>query len=267
MGKRGPRPRSRKEHLVEVSLFRSYADNWGLFFYLLRDGAPGYIGKTFGEQSQPTITVPLKQLLESGEVTVEIPMNPDQTIRGAVKPSRTSTEIIEPNVPSARLSAPQASALNPKAGWSGMEPTNPRPDLWKKLKNAPNFAEHKQTATETAEWWRTTLAFFVLGLSPSFHENVTDNLHLLASHDLFSAKRLRLYPHSGRPTSDNKRVEFFAKAMAGLSRGIAPATAIEKKPKGVHFPTSEERGKPFRNHVARKRFHLRATSNGPEINS
>ena len=46
---------------------------------------------------------------------------------------------------------------------------------------------------------------------------------------LYRATRLWNYPKDkGRPTSDNKRIEFFAKALAGLMLGISPATATKR---------------------------------------
>lgn len=61
-----------------------------------------------------------------------------------------------------------------------------------------------------------------------------DEFRLLASGALFEAKKLWLYPRTHRPKSDDKRIEFFAKA-AGLLHGMAPATALRKL-SGAHFP-------------------------------
>jgi hypothetical protein len=53
---------------------------------------------------------------------------------------------------------------------------------------------------------------------------------ILYSHaeDFLRAKRLPHCPKSNRPRSDTKRIEFFAKVLAGLKLGIAPATATKR---------------------------------------
>ncbi len=42
--------------------------------------------------------------------------------------------------------------------------------------------------------------------------------------ELFKARKLWNYPRTDRPTSDDKRIEFFAEALAGLMMEVSPAT-------------------------------------------
>ena len=46
--------------------------------------------------------------------------------------------------------------------------------------------------------------------------------------ELFKARKLWNYPYASRPTSDDKRIEFFAETLAGLMMEISPATATKK---------------------------------------
>ena len=47
--------------------------------------------------------------------------------------------------------------------------------------------------------------------------------------ELYRAKCLWTYPQAtDRAKSDDKRIEFFAKALAGLMLGISPATAMKR---------------------------------------
>jgi hypothetical protein len=48
------------------------------------------------------------------------------------------------------------------------------------------------------------------------------------AHDLLSAKWMPNYPRTERTRSDDKRILFYAKILAGLSLGIAPATAVKR---------------------------------------
>jgi len=47
------------------------------------------------------------------------------------------------------------------------------------------------------------------------------------------------YPRSPRPSSDEKRLDFFARGMAGVDVGISPLTAIDRLRKMKHTRTCE----------------------------
>jgi len=97
------------------------------------------------------------------------------------------------------------------------DPVFPRPHLWQQLKEASSAAEMKRVTVRIARWasryahprWRRDLREHAVGL--------------------FEAKQnLWTYPRSDRASSDNKRVEFFGKALAALILGISPATGTRK---------------------------------------
>ena len=97
------------------------------------------------------------------------------------------------------------------------QPIFARPDLWEKWKNADSPEEMEQIAAEIARWIR-----------PYTQARWRRELRLHAA-ELFRAKEdLWNYPRSDRPTSENRRVDFFAKAIAGLMLDISPATAMRK---------------------------------------
>ena len=45
---------------------------------------------------------------------------------------------------------------------------------------------------------------------------------------LVKAKRFPHYPKNPRPSSDDKRLIFFAKVLAGLEHGLAPLSATKR---------------------------------------
>lgn len=96
------------------------------------------------------------------------------------------------------------------------DPVFPRKDLWERFNRAKSASEMRGVAHEVANWMRRHR------IHARWRRALEDHAEAL-----FHAKEtLWTYPRSGRPSSDNKRVEFFAKALAGLILGIAPATAM-----------------------------------------
>jgi hypothetical protein len=95
-------------------------------------------------------------------------------------------------------------------------PVFPRPDLWERWKNARSAEEMQRVCAQIARWMRE-----------DFHPRWARELRRHSA-ALFRAKAtLWTYPRSERPSSDQKRAEFFGKALAGLICGIAPATALK----------------------------------------
>jgi hypothetical protein len=97
------------------------------------------------------------------------------------------------------------------------QPVFPRRDLWEALKHADSVAEMRDVTKHIARWMRCCA-------HPRWRRE-------LQSHavDLFRAKKMLWnYPRSDRPSSDNRRAEFFGKALAGLILGVSPATAARQ---------------------------------------
>jgi hypothetical protein len=91
-------------------------------------------------------------------------------------------------------------------------PTPGKPELWKRLKEARSVSELQG------------LAICIGETIPTVHWNA---LHSHAV-DFLKAKKLRNYPGSNRPRSDEKRLHFVAKVLSGFMQDIAPATATKR---------------------------------------
>jgi hypothetical protein len=90
-------------------------------------------------------------------------------------------------------------------------PTVARPEIWKRLsgsRSAVDIREISRRIRQQDPLLASTLYSYAEGL--------------------LEAKLLHNYPKSKRPSSDDKRIDFFAKVLAGLRLGIAPATATKR---------------------------------------
>ena len=98
---------------------------------------------------------------------------------------------------------------------------SPQPHLWRQLKNPRSVKEVQQIGNAIYE----LLVAAVPGVS-----TMQEFRSALCDHpaELFRARKLWNYPRTARPTSDDKRLEFFAETLAGLTLGVAPATATKK---------------------------------------
>jgi hypothetical protein len=100
---------------------------------------------------------------------------------------------------------------------------SPQPQLWEQLKRSRSVKQMRRATVEIYNWLLTA----VPGVQnmPEFRIALCGR-----AEDLFRARKLWNYPSAGRlrPTSDNKRIEFFAKALAGLMLKVSPATATRK---------------------------------------
>jgi hypothetical protein len=96
-------------------------------------------------------------------------------------------------------------------------PIFPRPDLWEEFKDAQLKQDIQRVAHEIARWMRRFA-----------HPRWSRELKKHAADLLEAKKTLWTYPGSARPSSDNKRAEFFGKALAGLVLGVSPATSARK---------------------------------------
>jgi hypothetical protein len=127
-------------------------------------------------------------------------------------------EIVENIVvhPTRRASKEAEVLVRGRRDWKLQPPILPRPELWQLLKRARSGANIRRVAGG-------------LRRSHPFLSNVL-NSH---AEELLRAKQLPNYPRSDRPRSDDKRIWFFAKVLAGLENGIAPMTATKRL---AHFP-------------------------------
>jgi hypothetical protein len=111
-------------------------------------------------------------------------------------------------------------------------PVERAPKIWEEFKRARSMKEIREVSRRIRRWasqhmpgddWETRFP------------------GALISHadEVLSAKQLPNYPKAPgakRPRSDNKRIEFFSKILAGVMLGIAPITAAKRLSRWHHYP-------------------------------
>lgn len=214
MGSRGPKPKSLQEHSARKESLRTAARTWAYLLYGLRDGAPGYAQKVEFESAGDGRILTAKMRTK----TIRFLPSDSYAEQGIEKLLRTDDWIVCP-------------------------PSKPEPKLWEQFRDAETLTEHQRAARKIQRWWnarqrKINPVSTPPVRSPAFTTS-TAQFQLLASRDLLDAKKSSLYPQTpeeDRPTNDNKRVQFFAKAMAGLLHSIAPATAMRHWLSRERFP-------------------------------
>jgi len=188
MGLRGPKP-------VDVKHLQAEALQWASFLYVVRDGAPGLIEHVKWSRLQLTGS---GNLARSGEL-VEAPILIPVSAASQKLPKRMTAE----------------------KGWVVFRPVMPKPAIWEQLKKARTVPQIKGVARGIGR----LQACFVS--STPWAQNPAGAFRHCAE-GILAAKRLPNYPRTNRPRSDDKRVEFLAKTMAGLTLGLAPITALKR---------------------------------------
>ena len=226
MGKRGPKP-------VDVERLKAEASNWAMFLFTLRDGQSGLIEKVRWAQWQ-AVRPPAGFSAKHGALAVMTPPRGRRKIR-----YRTSQILVAEIVP-----APQGkkgmqellSKLSPTLGkdWVFFRPTYPEPEIWEQLKRARSVRQVRQALHRIRKWW-TAQHPAMLPVPTSSESDHPLQVATSYAGELLKAKRMPNYPRSDRPRSDDKRIGFFAKVLAGLMLEIAPATAT-KRLRHWHFP-------------------------------
>jgi hypothetical protein len=198
MAKRGPKP-------VDMAILRGVAGRWAYFLFALRDGIDGAVFHVEWGPEQ-------RWVLGDKKATVR---SPRQIKKASILHADTAwQELVR------RLKSDEFHVV---------EPVPHHTEVWNQLKTARSVGAVRSVASEMRVWVdRCRPPISGAAIFPQ----------VVASHskELLEARELPSYPRSNRPSSDDKRVEFFAKVLAGLELGIAPATAI----KGLHgerFPT------------------------------
>jgi hypothetical protein len=205
VGKRGPQPVSKQ--YLEVT-----ARNWASQLFALRDGQPGLLTK--------------------------VVWNPweRREIRGTGKRVRLrSSRILQAQIiPVDKAIVRELAAKFKGSDWVLSQPVFPNPSLWDQFKGVRSPAAALKAVRRIRTWankpnppgahwaWPGTLITIVTRQGREF----------------LRAKRLPSYPRSNRPHSDDKRIEWFAKVLAGLEAGLAPATAVKRLGR-VRFPKDE----------------------------
>jgi hypothetical protein len=105
--------------------------------------------------------------------------------------------------------------------WLVFPPTFPKPEVWEQLKKARTIAQIENAARGIGELNSEFASSTPWALNPAGAVSQF-------AKDVLEAKRLPHYPRTGRERSDDKRIVFLAKVMAGLTLGLRPITAVKR---------------------------------------
>jgi len=214
MGKRGPKP-------INVETLKGTAQAWANNLFEMRYGRPGLLYQAEYEPVQVGKGVGLRSVrviqayfIPVGSGIAKLPA--ELKDHGWVTGKQT---------PRSMLRKVQHGGI----WWNLIPDAVPKPQLWENLKEAQS--KHAMRKALRA----------LRHCAPS-DQSVELVTGLEKLRDLMQARALPSYPKAPnrkRPRSDDKRIGFFAKVMAGLELGIAPATSIKRLAR-VHFPRRQE---------------------------
>jgi hypothetical protein len=88
------------------------------------------------------------------------------------------------------------------------------PDIWERLKRATKPQQVRRVCSQSRHW-----------LNPKRSE--LGRILYKHADQFLEAKADPAYPRSERGSSENKRIQFLARAMAGVSVGMSPATGVD----------------------------------------
>ncbi len=204
-GIRTPQPSA-----VDIDLMKEYATTWAERLRVLRYGRPGELYLVADHEMKQILGDRIPPQLAADDGT---PIQ--QTVRcfiGAFQPQiQWVQKLLNEQPPKEKV-----------GNWDIVQPVFPEPDVWKDLTNPRSTTETLRSAFSrmeivVAKWlarlpqrerfpgggWETLIG--------AAQENAAN---------LRKAKRLLQYPT--HPNSDRKRIEFFAKVLAGLALGRTP---------------------------------------------
>jgi len=228
MGSRGPQP-------VDRAALKIRAVQWFYFVIGLRDGHPDLMqrhvwGPWSGEKQEIRAGRAERILLArivpdgSGGETARLVFERLRTWA-----SRRSNE--EPQFESPLFQTLEQDFGLPAKWRFGLKPLNhptlvfpslnAQPKLWSGLKEAHSAKALLRIGEVIYQW----LADAQPGIAetPEYRTTLCER-----SEEILSVRGLWNYPRTNRPKSDDKRIEFYAEAFAGLSSGVSPATATKK---------------------------------------
>ena len=214
MGARGPQAVD-KGHLTER------AREWAWLLFALRDGQPGMLTKVTWNpwerraawERQGQVWKRIKHRLRTSRIHHAEIVSLDR---------RTVEEL--------------ATKFKGDENWVLSRPVFPQPGVWESLKRARSQRAVRKVAVQMRAWARKLMP----GAARWRWSDPLIPVVNKRAEELVRAKRLPSYPRSSRPRSDDKRVEWFAKVLAGLESDIAPATAVKSLGR-IRFPKDEVR--------------------------
>ncbi len=210
MGLRGPKP-------VDVRGLRTEAVQWAVFLYTLRDGQPGRIVHVKWNPQLKVSSGALSITKDDGVVQLG-------KIKGKIV-ARTSQVLKTIPIPVADAARELPPEMRTK-DWVIFRPVSPAPEIWELLKRARSIREIREASRRIRKWLSQCRPDGHWWL-PGEPIDIPDALDLYAD-KILSGKRLPNYAKTNRPRSDDKRIEFFSKILAGARVGIAPITAAKR---------------------------------------
>jgi hypothetical protein len=246
---------------IEADLLRGYADQWACLLYGLRDGYPGFIQITpQGKRRKSTTST--RGARDNHNFSDVIPLTA-RVIRvtSQLEPTRYGSEERKKFLNALRK---MKQSLQ-RGGFTYVEPVPPAREIWDRLKNAKRPQAVGEAFQMLRKWAVSIRGPSIHMCPPNTHPIFIANARSKAwaraavrgavasgqipswpllpfaisedwAGEIAKAKNLWTYPRADRPTSDDKRIEFFAKCFAALMLGKSPATATARWLAGWHWP-------------------------------
>jgi hypothetical protein len=240
MGRPGPKP-------VDQHRLESEATSWACFFFTLRDGQSGHMEHVKWlrpEWRTMQRDVPYSKWKASPAGSTKPPKGilgwkwvPRRKIKvhikgthrwkwetvGEIKVPVRSSQRLEPGIIIPVQEAARVLPPKTKTGeWFIFRPTMPKPEVWEKLKKARSVEQVRHAVRAIG------------GLREAFTSSLEqwaqkpDKALSQYAREILVAKCLPHYPRTGRERSEDKRIVFLAKVMAGATVGLAPITAVKR---------------------------------------
>jgi len=229
MTRPGPKP-------VNAKRLEQEATQWACFFYTLRDGQPGYMQPTEFSPEHTVGTLITKGLLRGNasketrksRARVGKPLGPPILI----PVSRAAAQLPETmqGLPVVKGAAIRGKKRQTVRIWSVMPPVVPKPHVWEQLKNAHTAPDIKKAARgigNPSEEFSKDLRNAFSSTLEKWAQHPDKAISYYAE-EIREAKKLPHYPKTTRKRSDDKRVVFLSKVMAGLTLGLAPISAVKR---------------------------------------
>lgn len=218
MGSRGPKP-------VDMNLLQADARAWASLLYTLRDGQSGSMQRVKWGPWRSTGSARWTRM-QSGRGFVELPANT------SYRPSKPLGPAIY--IPVSNPARDLPDKLKAK-DWVIFRPVMPSPEIWLQLKAARSIGEIRKASRKMRNWmtreFGPQVGRWLPGAPPVEFADALD----LYAEKLLTGKHLPAYAKTDRPSSDDKRVLFISKVLAGARLGLAPITAV-KRLSHWHFP-------------------------------
>ena len=228
---RGPKP-------IAIEALRVEAEQWALVLFCLRDGQKGMVNKlkwgpwrtTPPAEPRPELLAAMRGTPWEGAPRLKVPIRHRQGTTLVAEIIPADQEIVRKFLKEFKLGR----------NWNVQFPIFPEPELWEQIKTAASIAQMRSVLR--------SLEGYVVRNWVAWPQKQYPRRLERHGPALFRARRLFNYPRSGRKRSDDKRVVFFSKVIAGLELNRSPLYALKKLSKWR--PIKEQQTNPFNEFAA-----------------